>query len=148
MNPQIRREQLVVQPQLILGASWSRNLSIRNASNNVAVRANESNRFSDQNVSRCVQRSYFKTHPISGSSWNVTWKPQISIFWLSCVHKPCVAVVSHLFVRDIDRSAEDDPLHNFTAGRSGQGACVAIVAAQRRRQHVFEDKRFQESLFF
>lgn len=40
---------------------------------------------------------------------------------------------SHLFVGDIDRSAEDDPLHHFAAGWSGQRAGVAIVTSQGRR---------------
>lgn len=38
--------------------------------------------------------------------------------------------VSHLFVGDINRSAEDDPLHHLTAGWSGEGAGVAIVTSQ------------------
>lgn len=62
-------------------------------------------------------------------------------------HKHYICV-SHLFVGDIDRSAEDDPLHHLAAGRCGQRAGVAVVASQWGWQQVLQHKRLQDSLFF
>lgn len=54
----------------------------------------------------------------------------------------------HLFVGDVDGSAEDDPLHHLTAGGRGQRAGVTIVTPQRGRQHVLQHEGLQEGLFF
>lgn len=58
-----------------------------------------------------------------------------------------VASVSHLFVGDVDGSAEHDPLHHLAAGRRGQRARVAIVAPQRGREQILQDERLQHRLF-
>lgn len=55
---------------------------------------------------------------------------------------------SHLFVGDVDGSAEDDPLHHLAAGRSGQRAGVAVVTSQGGGQQVFQHKGLQDSFFF
>lgn len=49
-------------------------------------------------------------------------------------------------VGDGNRPTEDNPLHDLTTWRCGQGACVPVVATQRRGQEVSEDKRIQEGL--
>ena len=77
--------------------------------------------------------------------WPQPWTTDCIVLYL-CVG--CVVCVSHLFVGDVDRSAEDDPLHYLTAGRSGQRASVAIVTSQRGWQQVLQHKWLQESLFF
>ena len=55
---------------------------------------------------------------------------------------------SHLLVRQEHGLAEDDPLHHPAARRCGEGAHVAVVAAQRRRQQLLEYERPKERLLF
>lgn len=55
---------------------------------------------------------------------------------------------SHLLVWQEHGLAEDDPLHHPTARRRGEGTRVAVVAAQRRRQHIPEYKWPKERLLF
>lgn len=56
-------------------------------------------------------------------------------------------VVAHLLIGDEYRPAEDDPLHHLAAGWGGEGADVAVVATQRRRQQVPQNEGLQERLF-
>ncbi len=85
----------------------------------------------DSRPKHCTKASYFSTKTTCSQPVFVLCK-----------------CVSHLFVGDIDRSAEDDPLYHLTAGRSGQRAGVAIVTSQRGRQQVLQHKWLQHSLFF
>lgn len=54
---------------------------------------------------------------------------------------------TYLMVRNGNGLPENDPLHNLTAGRGGQGTCVAVVTPQRRWQQVPQHKGIQEGLF-
>lgn len=73
----------------------------------------------------------------------VTKLPQTALFspWWGLWHGS-----AHLFVGQVDGSAENDPLHHLAAGWRGQRARVAVIAPQRGREQVPQDKWLQDRL--